>query len=233
MAGTIVVDRIESDASYTSTINVANKITFSNTVTHSSGTANGVAFLNSSKALTTGSALSFDGTTLTVASRGIAKGGMPIGSVLQVVHVGYGTQTTSTSTTYADTGLSASITPTSSSSKILVLVSQGINAVGGAAVGYGYQVDAGVQLLRGATVLVVPTSDSGGKYSAGIGTGVAPASGNIVLWSIVNMNYLDSPATTSSITYKTQFAKGTAGMSTVYANDAAGGSFITLMEIAE
>ena len=32
MAGTIVVDRIESDASYTSTINVANRITFSNTV---------------------------------------------------------------------------------------------------------------------------------------------------------------------------------------------------------
>ena len=62
MAGTIVVDRIESDASYASTINVANKITFSNTVTHSSGTANGVAFLNSSKALTTGSALVFDGT---------------------------------------------------------------------------------------------------------------------------------------------------------------------------
>jgi hypothetical protein len=33
MAGTIIVDRIESDASYASTINVANKITFSNTVT--------------------------------------------------------------------------------------------------------------------------------------------------------------------------------------------------------
>ena len=31
MAGTIIVDRIESDASYASTINVANKITFSNT----------------------------------------------------------------------------------------------------------------------------------------------------------------------------------------------------------
>ena len=87
MAGTIVVDRIESDASYTSTINVANRITFSNTVTHSSGTANGVAYLNGSKVLTTGSALTFDGTTLTVASRGIAKGGMPAGSVLQVVTV--------------------------------------------------------------------------------------------------------------------------------------------------
>ena len=32
MAGTIIVDRIESDASYASTINVANRITFSNTV---------------------------------------------------------------------------------------------------------------------------------------------------------------------------------------------------------
>jgi hypothetical protein len=32
LAGTIIVDRIESDASYTSTINVANRITFSNTV---------------------------------------------------------------------------------------------------------------------------------------------------------------------------------------------------------
>jgi hypothetical protein len=33
-------------------------------------------------------------------------------------------------------------------------------------------------------------------------------------------------------TYKTQFALGAAGMGAVYANDGAGGSFITLMEIA-
>jgi hypothetical protein len=41
MAGTIVVDRIESDASYASTINVAGQITFSNTVNFGaySGTA--------------------------------------------------------------------------------------------------------------------------------------------------------------------------------------------------
>ena len=162
----------------------------------------------------------------------VATDRLPAGTVLQVVTVGYGTQTTSTSTTYADTGLSASITPSSASNKILVLVSQGINAIGGDSVGYGYQVDAGVQLLRGATVLITPTSDAGGKYSAGIGTGVAPASGNIVLWAIVGMNYLDSPATTSSTTYKTQFAKGTSGMGTIYANDGAGGSYITLMEIA-
>jgi len=165
-------------------------------------------------------------------SQSIPKTVLPTGSVLQVVTVGYATNATTTSTTYSDTGLSASITPTSASSKILVLVSQGVNAVGGAAVGYGYQTAVGVQLLRGSTVLLTPASDSGGKYSAAFGTGAAPASGNIVIWAIVSMNYLDSPATTSSVTYKTQFAKGTSGMGTMYANDGAGGSYITLMEIA-
>lgn len=157
----------------------------------------------------------------------IAAARLPAGSVLQVVSASIGSRTTSTSTTYADTGLSASITPSSTNNKILVLVSQGINAVGGAAVGYGNQTNAGVQLLRGATVLIVPTSDSGGKYSLGVA-----ATGTLALWAIVNMNYLDSPATVSPQTYKTQFAMGTSGMSTVYANDYAGGSFITLMEIA-
>ena len=157
----------------------------------------------------------------------IAAARLPTGSVLQVVSASIGSRTTSTSTTYADTGLSASITPSSASNKILVLVSQGINAVGGAAVGYGNQTDVGVQLLRGATVLIVPASDAGGKYSMGVA-----ASGTLALWAIVGMNYLDSPATTSSTTYKTQFALGTAGMTTVYANDYAGGSYITLMEIA-
>jgi len=157
----------------------------------------------------------------------IAAARLPAGSVLQVVSASIGSQTTSTSTTYADTGLTASITPSSASNKILVLVSQGINAVGAAAVGYGNQTNAGVQLLRGATVLIVPGSDSGGKYSMGVA-----ATGTLALWAIVGMNYLDSPATTSSTTYKTQFAKGTSGMGAVYANDGAGGSFITLMEIA-
>jgi hypothetical protein len=41
-------------------------VTTSSTVTHNGGTANGVAYLNGSKVLTTGSALTFDGTTLGV-----------------------------------------------------------------------------------------------------------------------------------------------------------------------
>jgi hypothetical protein len=154
------------------------------------------------------------------------------GNVIQVVNVGYGTYTEITSTTYTDTGLSASITPSSSSNKILVIVSQSINPVLGASVGYGFQVTSGVRLLRGATALITPDSDSGGKYSTGYSTGAAPSSGYLAQWTIVSMNYLDSPATTSSVTYKTQCAKGTSGMGTVYVNSPAGGSYITLMEIA-
>ena len=44
------------------------------------------------------------------------------GKVLQVVNAHTGTQATSNSTTYADTGLTATITPSSTSSKILVLM---------------------------------------------------------------------------------------------------------------
>ena len=47
-------------------------LTTSGAVTHNAGTANGVAYLNGSKVLTTGSALTFDGTTLT----GTASGGL-------------------------------------------------------------------------------------------------------------------------------------------------------------
>jgi hypothetical protein len=43
-------------------LTTAGTATFNSTITHSAGTANGVAYLNSSKALTTGSALVFDGT---------------------------------------------------------------------------------------------------------------------------------------------------------------------------
>jgi len=52
-------------------------LTTSSTVTHNGGTANGVAYLNGSKVLTTGSALTFDGTTMTVPSD-IASPGSPI-----------------------------------------------------------------------------------------------------------------------------------------------------------
>jgi len=162
----------------------------------------------------------------------IAAARLPAGTVLQVVHAKIVSQTSTSSTTYADTGLTATITPSSASNKILVIVSQYLTVTGGTSAGYGYQTNIGVKLLRNSTDLIVPASDGGGKYSLGMSTGIAPATGIIVSWGNASFNYLDSPATTSATTYKTQFAKGLAGMGTMYTNDNGGGSFITLMEIA-
>ena len=115
------------------------------------------------------------------------------GKVLQVVQGTSTTTTESTSTTFADTGLSASITPSSTSSKILVLVTQDANK---------QATDSGqgdIKLVRASTDLA---SLLGITYTG------ANDNNHIV----AAMNYLDSPSTTSSITYKTQLRTRTAGV---------------------
>lgn len=140
------------------------------------------------------------------------------GSILQVVNATYATQITSSSSTLADTGLTATITPTSATSKIIVLVA--LNGCGK---------DTGdtwlrTALLRGASII---------SY-LGAFDGYTATSGNAFFGSI-STNYLDSPATTSATTYKIQFAS-VQNIAKVYINTAQGGftptSTITLMEVA-
>lgn len=115
--------------------------------------------------------------------------------VAQVVTSRYATAQTSTTATYADTGLSATITPTLNTSTILVMVNQGgcyKNAVTPAGLN--------LNLLRGASSLIDWATNVG--YN---GTGVANFVGSACL------DYLDSPATTSATTYKTQFKCSSTG----------------------
>jgi hypothetical protein len=70
-------------ATTASTANVTT-LTTSSTVTINGGTANGVAYLNASKVLTTGSALTFNGTTLTLPSGNISIGASTAGTTLDV-----------------------------------------------------------------------------------------------------------------------------------------------------
>jgi len=132
------------------------------------------------------------GQVLTVAS-GLPSWATPAGGggkVLQVVSATYSTATTISSTSYTDTGLSLAITPTSATSKVLVLINQphavvrDTNAVG------GY-----LQLLRGSTT-VWEAIDATFTITA--------SSTDTVLGLVSNISFLDSPATTSSTTYKTQ-----------------------------
>ena len=135
------------------------------------------------------------------------------GRVLQVVNATYSTQTTSSSSTYSDTGLTASITPSSSSSKILIIVSQnGVSKSSG-------NTYVALQLLRNSTSIVVFETQIGYTNST-LETNMASST-----------NYLDSPATTSSVTYKTQFkSPNSTNFATVQTGSST--STITLMEIA-
>ena len=137
----------------------------------------------------------------------------PAGTVLQVVQATYATSTTTSTSTYVDTGLTASITPLSATSKILVIVSQ--QGLYTAATNYF----CGLRLLRGASSILV----CGAAGSPNGGAFYIPNS---------SISFLDSPATTSSTTYKTQFASlnnnGAVGVQ--ISNET---STITLMEIAE
>jgi len=114
------------------------------------------------------------------------------GKVLQVVAVDYSTQTTITSGTYTDTGLSVTITPTLASSKVLILVSQTLFVDQNANQAAGIS-----QLVRGATSLI-------DDQTTGINATGATATG---LHGMVVFTHLDSPATTSATTYKTQGKK--------------------------
>jgi hypothetical protein len=144
------------------------------------------------------------------------------GSVLQVVQGTYSTTTGNSTTSYADTGLSASITPTSSSSKILVVVDQQHYIARNTNVLNIAQ----VRLLRGSTVIYTH------NRKGGIAAGTA-SNGYIELYTPVNISYLDSPATTSAVTYKTQNAAYTTSNSgTIGTQSNNQISTITLMEIA-
>jgi len=141
------------------------------------------------------------------------------GRVLQVVQGTTTTYTTTTSGSFTDTNLSASITPSSSSSKILVLVTQNIYVDSGGADNGG-----ATQIVRNATG-VFGSANSNSFYinANGITAGTA-----LVMY--IGMNYLDSPATTSATTYKTQMRAENS--STIVAQVNNNTSSITLMEIS-
>ena len=137
------------------------------------------------------------------------------GVVLQVVNAQTSTQVTTTSGSWSDTTLTATITPKFSTSKILILVTQ--SGLGKDAGNAGSAVN--LKLLRASTDIII--------FANGIGyTGVS----NILYTSSASVNYLDSPATTSATTYKTQISSYSSG-GNIYAQKD-GISTITLMEIA-
>ena len=145
--------------------------------------------------------------------------------VLQVVSVTKTDTETKTNATYEDvSGLSLSITPKNASSKILVLVTVSINP--------GNSRGSLWKLVRDTTDIAVNTVSN--PSTGGVYTNTNTAAGSS--WVGTSVTHLDSPATTSEVTYKIQSrlsSTGTYGINRRAVNNDYGGvSAITLMEIS-
>jgi hypothetical protein len=140
------------------------------------------------------------------------------GQVLQVVNATYATMVISSSSTFADTGLTATITPKFATSKILVIVNQA------GCVKETNSTSMNLVLLRGSTQI------SNFARLAGLTSTSTQNS-----FGSCSTCYLDSPATTSATTYKTQFLSSSNSAQVVVqvsGGGVASESTITLMEIA-
>jgi len=152
--------------------------------------------------------------TLPAANGGTGATSFTSPKILQVVQASTTTETVKTNSTFSDTGLTADITPSATSSKVLIFVNCG--GVGKATTDTYAQ----LKLLRGSTGLV--TFEQRGGYTGGT---VANKVGSCSTF------YEDSPSTTSATTYKVQLRSGN---NSTYAQmgDSASTSSIVLMEIA-
>jgi hypothetical protein len=168
-------------------------------------------------------------TTGIIASGAITKSILPTGSVLQVVSNTKIDTFSTTSSSYVDvTGLFVTITPTSSSSKILITGL--VNIAGSQDVAF-------FRLVRDSTAICVGTA-AGSRVAATAQMRNSPDSADA---DAAALNFLDSPNTTSSVTYKIQTASSPGGY-TARINSSADdvdqtnrgrtASTITVMEIA-
>ena len=158
----------------------------------------------------------------------IPTGGVPTGGgggIIQVTTHTITAQFQTTTQTYEDTNLTGTITPKFATSKIMVMINQQC---------YQYLSSAGasyfgIRLLRGSTVIHDPVGDSTGPFEQ------AGYFRNGFNWIF---NYLDSPNTTSAVTYKTMartYSSGNAGGTLQMQrteSSVSGVSYIHLMEIS-
>lgn len=154
-----------------------------------------------------------DGTNATDA----ATVGQLSGMIRQTVTATFNTQSTTTSSSFVNTSVTATITPTSSASKILVMVSASAHI-------YNYGNEQNIDIYNG-------TAEVTGSYR--INKVLLPTEGvGQENWNPVAIMVVDSPATTSAVTYTVR-QRCTNGSSALvgFGSGDTGSSCIILMEI--
>jgi hypothetical protein len=201
LAGILKVDQVQSDS------NLSFNIAGSN-----------VAFMNATSLQMVGSNVSLAGTNV-ITNGKVVTAAQPTGAVLQVVQVVTNSTYSTNSTSPTATGFIGSITPTSASSKILISINGGQ---------FRYSPSGGQEIHER-----LYRSIGGGGYSIIIGDlaeiVISPA--NSIMAIPHSLVYLDSPATTSSVSYQ-PYINSNAGPITTYFNLASVYVTMTLMEIA-
>tara|TARA_R110002050_G_C8716261_1_gene496006 strand:- start:222 stop:737 length:516 start_codon:yes stop_codon:yes gene_type:complete len=152
-----------------------------------------------------------------------ADANMAVGSVLQVVTGTTTTSTSQTSTTWADTTLTANITPSSSSSKIFILVNQSYRIQRSTYFGGG-----SIKILRGSTFLYYAAENTVPYYPY---LETTQGTGGVNKYDYQTLNFLDSPSSTSELTYKTQ-QRSYSSSDLINTQQGGAASTIILMEIA-
>ena len=152
------------------------------------------------------------GETLDLKSQGSVI--MPTGSVLQAVSTKYTSAETISSSTFQNTSLSANITPSSTSSKILIMITASVGGDGtDGSYLYGAPFRDSTELMEVAFCRDQPVSSYGAKSES------------------LAITYLDAPNTTSQVTYRLK-GRATNASHEFRLNYVSGQSTITLMEIA-
>jgi len=131
-------------------------------------------------------------------NRIVPRDGLPSGSSGGIVQIKSATKTDrqeSSSSTYADvSGMSVSITPTRSDSKIYIAINVHVGGISPAYIGF--------RVLRDSTIVTQGTHATGNRTNVTFGSRIDADYDNYMN----SFNFLDSPSTTSATTYKLQFA---------------------------
>jgi hypothetical protein len=198
VAGKIIADIIEAPYNKI-TLNVGNTV---------------VATMNASGLYTS------TGNLLITQANQLGRAALPAGSVLQTLQTSSTSRVQVSTSSYTDINPSLSITPTSSSSKILIIASYSIGGYSSTNI-----VEGDVQLLRGASSIIEYVSCYANQAAVGLASELR-SSGQ---YSFV---YLDSPATTSSTTYKFQMKCTNGSRVESPSNNGTSQNILTLLEIA-
>jgi hypothetical protein len=158
-----------------------------------------------------GSLTVHDHTSITLGGA-LSQASMPAGVPVQAVNATFSTLATNSTGTYADTGLTATITPQSVNNKVLVIVDVPVGKDTN-------NTACDLELFRGAVNISGLAQNTGSTGSAAV---------NFV--GTHSLSILDSPASVSPQTYKVQFASHGSSPN-AYAQAGGSWSSITLIEV--